>query len=493
MATLAAINPVARLAAAAAVLLAVVAAPAFAGGPTMVIGAAEDVVKQDTVVAAKAKLDLLRLAGFDAVRVTSIWAPGLRAPIAVDQRRLAAVSGAAQLTGMKVYVAIFNAGSATTPLTDKQQADFAAYAAAVARKNQGITNFVVGNEPNINRFWLPQFNPDGTDAAAPAYESLLAKTYDALKLVSPSIQVIGGSVSPRGGDRPAGGRPTHSPTTFITDLIAAYKASGRLQPIMDAFNMHPYEDNSSLPPSFAHPRTTTIAIADYGKLEGLLAGFDGTNQPGSALPIVYGEFGVESTPPASKADLYTGTEPATTKPVDEATQGSYYHDALALAFCQPNVRAFFVFHAFDEPALDRFQSGLYYPDFSPKSDLPVFQAAARDARGGVLAKCPGLKLTPTGTVVYPSGKALGKVPLKLTITCDIDCNVWARLAKMPKNSTTLSVRTALKAGVPTKVVFPARKVAPGPYRFTVRLTAPLNTGPPAQLQSDPIVIPSASR
>ncbi len=489
MATLAAIARLALL----ATLLAVLASPARAGGPTLVIGAAEDVVKQDTIVAAKAKLDLLKLAGFEAVRVTSIWAPGLRAPDAEEQKRLAAVSGAAQLTGMKVYVAVFNAGSATTPLTPKQQSDFAAYAAAIARRNAGITNFVIGNEPNINRFWLPQFNPDGGDAAATAYESLLATTYDALKLVAPSIQVIGGSVSPRGGDRPGGGRPTHSPTAFVTDLIAAYKASGRLQPIMDAFNIHPYEDDSSLPPSFAHPRTTTIAIADYDKLEGLLAGFDGTSQPGSALPIVYGEFGVESTPPAAKAELYTGKEPATTKPVDEATQGSYYHDALALAFCQPNVRAFFVFHAFDEPNLDRFQSGLFYPDFSPKSDLPLFQAAVRDTRGGVIARCAGLKLTPAGTVAYPSGKALASVPLRLTVTCDIDCNVWARLAKMPRNSTTLSVRIRLKGGVRTRVVFPARRVAPGPYRFTVRLTAPVNTGPPAQLQSDPIVIPSPAR
>jgi hypothetical protein len=355
----------------AAVLAAVFAAPAHAVGPSLLVGAADDAVQQDNLVAAKAKLDLLRLAGFGAVRIVEVWAPGERAPTALEQTRLAAVTGAAVLDAVKVYVVVLNAGSATTPLTPADQGDFAAFTASIARRYPSVTDFMVGNEPNNNRFWLPQFALDGSDAAAVAYESLLATTYDALKAVSPSIDVIGGALGPRGGDKPGTGKPTHSPTTFITDLVAAYKASGRAQPIMDAFDMHPYEDNSSLPPSFQHPKTATIAIADYTKLTGVLAGFDGTGQPGSTLPIVYGEFGVESQIPLEKASLYTGTEPATTKPVDETTQGTYYHDALALAFCQPNVKAFFVFHAFDEPPLDRYQSGVYYADGTAKASLPV--------------------------------------------------------------------------------------------------------------------------
>ena len=40
---------------------------------------------------------------------------------------------------------------------------------------------IVGNEPNLNLFWMPQFDPSGGDAAAAAYEQLLATTYDALE------------------------------------------------------------------------------------------------------------------------------------------------------------------------------------------------------------------------------------------------------------------------------------------------------------------------
>src|SRR5258708_15405826 len=175
----------------------------------------------------------------------------------------------------------------------------------------------VGNEPNLNRFWLPQFNDDGSDAAAPAYESLLARTYDAVKAAQPSLQVIGGAVSPRGGDASSFGgiRPTHSPTVFIQDIRTAYRTSGRAAPIMDAFGFHPYRDNSSQPPSFQHPNTTTIGLADYGKLVALLGtAFDGTGQSGSTLPILYDDYGVESQIPAPTASLYTGTENTTSHP-----------------------------------------------------------------------------------------------------------------------------------------------------------------------------------
>src|SRR5207248_10679162 len=85
----------------------------------------------------------------------------------------------------------------------------------------------------------------GADAAAASYETLLARTYDAVKAVSPKVEVIGGGLAPRGSDDPAGIRPTHSPTAFITDLGADYRASGRTKPIMDALSLHPYEDHSS--------------------------------------------------------------------------------------------------------------------------------------------------------------------------------------------------------------------------------------------------------
>jgi hypothetical protein len=473
-----------------AAILAVWAVPARAGGPTLVAGASEDAVQQDNVTAAKAKLDLLRLAGFDAVRLTEVWTPGQRALTSTQQTRLDAVTAAAKLDTMKIYVSVLNAGSKTTPSGASEQNDFAAFTASIARRYPSLTEFVVGNEPNNNRFWLPQFGLDGSDAAAVAYESMLAKTYDALKAVSPAIDVIGGALAPRGIDRPGTGKDTHSPTVFIADLVAAYKAAGRASPIMDAFDMHAYEDNSSLPPSFQHPKSATIAIADYGKLTAALGGFDGTAQPGSSLPIVYGEFGVESQIPSAKASLYTGKEPTTTKPVDEATQATYYHDALALAFCQPNAKAFFIFHAFDEPNLPGWQSGLYYLDGTPKASLPVVKKAMRDVTGGVITRCPGLELTPKALVGFPTGRKLAQRPFVVKVRCDIDCDAVVKLSRQPRNSTTLSARAQLLAGELVKIQLPQRRILGGTYRFSVRLTAPVNTGPPKVVVGKPVQIPT---
>src|SRR5436190_276043 len=316
-----------RFVVACALLGCVVPTPsARTGGPAMLIGASEDSVRQPTLTQAKAEMDLLVRAGFNAVRVTQIWAPGRTTPSAADQTILRNVVQAARLDGVQVLVTVMNFGNRTTPLTEQAQEEFASYAAALARVLPQVRYFVIGNEPNINRYWLPQFNPDGTDAAAPAYEALLARTYDALKAVSAKIVVLGGAVSPRGGDLVDSIRPTHSPTAFLTDLGAAYRASDRTLPIMDALAFHPYEDNSSVAPlAGTHPNSKTIAIADYGKLVAVLGeAFDGTPQRGGTLPVYYTEFGVESQIPAAKARLYTGIEPATVKPVTEDVQGTYY-------------------------------------------------------------------------------------------------------------------------------------------------------------------------
>src|SRR5436853_271531 len=149
------------------------------------------------------------------------------------------------------------------------------------------------------------------DVAAPAYVQLLARTYDAMKAVDPNVFIDGGSISPRGIDRPDTGRDTHSPTAFISDMGVAYRAMHRNRPIMDGFSFHPYGENSSTPPDLAHTSGTSLGLADYPKLVELLGkAFDGTKQLGSQLPIVYDEYGVDSQIPAAKRRFNGGPEPA---------------------------------------------------------------------------------------------------------------------------------------------------------------------------------------
>lgn len=454
----------------AALLALLFAAEARAGGPYMLVGAADDIAKAPDAAFAKSELDNAKLAGLDSVRVTQTWVKGQTTLGPNDQITLGNAVTAAQFSGLRLVLSIYPYGSSVTPLTDQERADFAAFTVDVARRYPYVHDFIIGNEPNLNRFWLPQFGPSGEDLAAPAYEQLLATTYDALKALRPHSTIYGGALAPRGVDKPGTGRDTHSPTAFIADLGAAYRASGRAVPIMDAFAFHPYPESSTTGPNFPHPNSTSIGLADYSKLVGLLgAAFDGTAQHGSTLPILYDEFGIETQIPPAKAALYTGTEPATTKPVDETTQAQMYLQAMQMSFCQPTVLGLFLFHFQDEPARSAWQSGVYYVDGTPKSSLTAVAAAAASVHRGVVATCAGMHLTPKVTLkAAPSTKTLHRS----TLTCSLDCLYTVRL----------DGRTVLKGtavGRRPKALVVRGKLAAGPHRLAVTATAAANAGPPA--------------
>ena len=368
------IRALARLGAASLVLLLAVGC----GGRkphSLVVGAVEDAAKHGDPAGAMA---LAQRAGFRAIALSATWTPPASTIDETQLGQLRAAAQAAAADGIKPIVAVYSF-SGVTPLTDEARGQFSSFAASIPRAIPQVRDVVVGNEPNLNLFWMPQYAADGSDSAAPAYLALLARTYDALKTVDPNINVIGGALASRGSDNPDGKRPTHSPTRFIEDLCAAYRASGRSDPVMDMFSLHPYPDAYTIPPTLRHPKTTTIGIADYDKLTKLLA-----NAFGEAPPIVYGEYGIETEIPAAHADAYSGKEPV--EVVDSATQARYYVQAMRLAACQPLVRMLLFFHVVDESRLEGLQSGVFYANGEPKASLPEIASAARDAAEGRL-KC----------------------------------------------------------------------------------------------------------
>jgi hypothetical protein len=351
---------------------------------TFVLGTVDDSLVQQSQLFAREQVDISRDAGFDAAAVSATWARGQRRPPAALVHVLGNVAAAIRRADMQLVVVAWHGLGRDTPQTPAERADFAAYAAALVKLLPQVRAVIVGNEPNLSTFWKPQFGAGGSDLAARAYADLLARSYDAIKTARPSVLVLGGALSPRGGDRPGGSRPTHSPTAFIRDLGAAYRASGRSRPFMDAFAFHPYMEASKDSPSNTHPDNTTITVADYPKLVSLLAqAFRGTAQQGSRLPIYYTEFGVQTIVPAAKRSSYVDLDsPARTDSVSFDTQAAYYRRALELAYCQPTVRGLFVFHTFDEPGLGGWQSGLYFADRTPKPSLPAFKHTVADLRSG---------------------------------------------------------------------------------------------------------------
>jgi hypothetical protein len=450
------------------------------GGPAMLVGVAADNFKQPTPAKSGEVTKLASSAGLDAIRPTMTWRPGQTKPTAEGLKDLENAVGAADASGIRAFVQVFPFGSSVTPLTSEAQAQFAEFAASIAKELPSVHDLIVGNEPNLNRFWLPQFNPDGSDAAAPAFLTLLEKTYDELKAVSPKITVWGLALSPHGSDNPALKRQTHSPTVFLQDLAAAYAASGRTRPVMDGLAIHPYPDNSSIPPTVAHPTSTSIGIADYGKLVSLLTeSFAGTPMNGAKLPIVYDEYGIQTVIPSALAKYYTGEEQATTKPVSAAVQADYYRQAISLSFCQPNVAGFFIFQLVDQVPLSGWQSGLYYANDAPKVSQKDVRKAAMASHEGVIARCSGLQLRPrlTGFELPGSKTTFASLPRSLRLRCNIDCRFVLRLQRRPKNSTTFEWRGSAIGGIWKRVDLGKRRVAPASYRFQLVLWAPVNTGP----------------
>ncbi|HZO34807.1 MAG TPA: hypothetical protein VFB17_07000 [Gaiellaceae bacterium] len=344
------------------------------------VGAVEDAAQFGN---ARQQMQLAGDSGLRAIDLSAVWQRGERIVPAAQLAGLRRAVDAAQAAGIRPILSVYQL-SGNTPVAPTDRSDFASFAASLARALPAVRDMIVGNEPNLDLFWRPQFGPAGEDVAAASFEAVLAQTYDALKAVDSTLDVIGVGLAPRGSDHPSAIRETHSPTRFLLDLGRAYRASGRTRPIMDGLSLHPYGESPKVPPTLAHPHVTSLGIADYKKLVGLLAtAFDGTAQRGSDLPIVYGEYGVETTIPPAKAHLYTGSEIVPT--VDEATQASYYDEAIRLAACQPTVRMLLFFHVVDESRLAGLQTGVRYADGSPKSSLPRVRAAAltADAHGCV--------------------------------------------------------------------------------------------------------------
>jgi hypothetical protein len=118
---------------------------------------------------------------------------------------------------------------------------FVVWLQKLARTYPAVTEYVIGNEPNLTRFWQPQFDRRGRNVSGIAFAAFLARSYDALKDVNPNITVVGVGLSPRGNDRPkAKSNISTSPVKFIRALGIGYQRLARNKPIMDVFGFHPY-------------------------------------------------------------------------------------------------------------------------------------------------------------------------------------------------------------------------------------------------------------
>ena len=194
-----------------------------------------------------------------------------------------------------------------------------------------VRRFIIGNEPNQPRFWRPQFVHFQPVAGA-AYERLLAACYDTLKGVDPKLQVIGFGLSPRGNDKPhAKSNVSTSPLRFLAQAAAAYRASGRRTPLMDALAVHPYPNPNAAadPPTVGYPSPFNYGVPNIDRVEqAVWDGFHGTAQPTTVngLRLVIDETGWQTPPDREHRSLYTGKE--VTKTVSVPRQGGFMAESI---------------------------------------------------------------------------------------------------------------------------------------------------------------------
>ena len=164
--------------------------------------------------------------------------------------------------------------------------------------------------------------------------------------------------------------------------------------------------------------------------------------------------------------------------MSEATQAGYYEQALAMAFCQPNVAGILIFHAQDEQERAGWQSGIRYVDGTPKSSIARVGEALDRTTGGSITRCPGVQL-----VVRASGLRFGSAGaarrgiFRASFSCTLDCLYELRVAKVG-GATKMVRRGRAEVDEPVEIQFARRRLGPGSYRYRLKLVHPVNPAAP---------------
>jgi hypothetical protein len=424
----------------------------------------------------------------------------------------------AQGTGTHIVFAVTPLNATDLAASPSARAQFVAFLRKLAQTFPTVKDYVIGNEPNVNRFWRPQFS-NGKAVSAGAYEPVLADAYDALKGVDPSITVIGVGLSPRGNDNPnAKDNPSRSPVRFLRDLGVAYRASGRVKPLMDELAFHPYPARNVDSPDvgYAWPNA---GLSNLGRIkQAVWDAFHGTAQPTFAEPrktfarpmkLVLDEVGWQVAPLPALASLYYGKETGPT--VDEQTQADYYRDSITFAECDPSVRLLSIFHLVDERDLDRWQSGLERADGSHRPSYDAVKSTIAQTHGN----CQGQPITwrHATTVVLPraawgslrKARPANRTSWSFKAGAGEEATYRAGIFKAGPKKRVLAKRLATGRPKPllfsrgtikakTRIVyFPRRRLKPGKYVYAIRMSATMNPKRVSVLVSRPFRVARARK
>src|SRR5690242_20420200 len=326
---------------------------------------------------------MLTQLGMTENRMAVFWDPSQPDTI-VDQAFLDRAIPQAQRRGIDVMFAIYPLKARGLVDTPNGIQLFAQYAAKVVERYPYVRKVICLNEGNQPRFHQPQFDDQGNGISGYVQEQAMAACYDAVKAVDPGIDVIAFGLSPRGNDDfDAPSNVSHSPVRFLKEVGDAYRQSGRTKPIADDLSVHCYPNVNTDAPSVGYlwPK---IGCANFDRLkQAWWDAFHGTAQPlfreegdtsaGPHVRIFVDEVGYQAKIAPDKTSLYTGAENVPV--IDEATQGRYYAQLIAMMACDPDVALLNFFHAVDETSLAAWQSGVVLPDGTKRTSYALVKNA----------------------------------------------------------------------------------------------------------------------
>ncbi len=414
--------------------------------------------------------------GMTENRIAVFWDPANPTTI-VDQAFLDRSIPQAMRRGIDVMFAIYPLKARALVDTPNGVQLFAEYAAKVAERYPYVRKMICLNEGNQPRFHQPQFDDVGNGISGFVQEQAMAACYDALKSVDPGIDVIAFGLSPRGNDDfEAVSNVSHSPIRFLKEVGDAYRASGRTKPIADDVSIHCYPNVNTDAPSvgYAWPK---IGCVNFDRFkQAWWDAFHGTGQPlfreagqsGSpSVRIFVDEVGYQVRIAPEKTSLYTGSENVPL--VDEATQGSYYAQLIALMACDPNVALLNFFHAVDEQSLPAWQSGVVLPDGTRRASY----AAVKEAIGAN-QQCRGSLAQWRHTESVVGARAIFKtLPRSFVVRADEGFSYDVRITR--PSSTRRLTGASGQGEAARDLLFKLPRLTHGTYRVTITLRAETNS------------------
>jgi hypothetical protein len=432
--------------------------------------------------------------GLEELRITVLWDPANPTTI-TNEAYVASMLPVATLRGVRVVFSVQSVKARSVTGTPNGAQQFAAFVAQLATTFPTVKDFIVGNEPNLSYFWQPQFT-GGRSASPAAYQALLARSYDALKAVSPTNNVIGLGLSPRGNDLPnAPANISHSPVKFLRGLGAAYRASGRRKPLMDMLAFHPYPKRDQDPLAKGYP-WPNAGIPNLGRIkQAFFDAFHGTPQKTfeQGLKMKLDEIGWQVGVVPGAQGSYFGEESIT--PTDEGTQAAIYAALLRQVACDPSVDSVLFFGFQDEPNLMRWQSGLMRADGTKRASYDSVKATLTLTGGRCMGRMQGWRHSMELEGVSAKFFKLNRLPSR--------ANSWSLIARAEEDALfdagihrfkgRLGPRVLVKTGrleghMGRLVRLPSRRLRPGRYVFSIRFRAEMNPARTMRLTGHPFTI-----